>query len=99
VGRRRFEHLFMELSVALGELAPRYALWLRLGELAESAETLSREEAVTFCREGLRPFLAEHGHSLTTRQLRRLAQAVSVFDPREPTAEDHVTALFERLAG
>ena len=28
--RRRFDHLFEEISVQIGRLAPRYALWLRL---------------------------------------------------------------------
>jgi hypothetical protein len=99
VERRRFEHLFVELSVALGELAPRYALWLRVGEFAESAEALDREAAVAFCREGLQPFLAEHDHSLSARQLRRLVRVVSRYDPLQATAEEQMSALFGRAVG
>ena len=62
--RRRFDHLFLELSVALGALAPRYALWLRIHEFGElgapgepreldelgcCADTLGREELVASC--------------------------------------------------
>ena len=97
--RRRFEHLYAELSVALGERAPRYALWLRLGEFADSADTLSQQAAVAFCREGLKPFLAEHGRRLSARQLRRLLRVVSRYDPRQPSAEEQVSALFQRVAG
>ena len=94
--RRRFDHLFVELSVALGTLAPRYALWLRTGEFGASAEVSDREALVAFCREDLQAFLAEHGLALAPRQLRRLARAVSRFDPRHLTPEEQLTALLER---
>ena len=101
--RRRFEHLFVELSVALGELVPRYALWLRIGEfgglgkLGGSPETLSRAAAVAFCREDLQAFLGEHGLELAPRKLRRLIRAVSRFDSQHPTPEEQLKSLFERI--
>ena len=95
--RRRFEHLFVELSVALGELAPRYALWLRIGEIGCNPDSLDREAAVAFCREDLRPFLAEYGLTLSARQFRRLVRSVSRFDPRRLSPEEQMAALFERI--
>ena len=97
--RRRFEHLFVELSVALGELAPRYALWLRIGERGWDPETLSRDSATAFCREDLSAFLAEHGLQLAPRQLRHLVRAVSHFDASQRTPEERLSALFERTLG
>jgi len=41
---RRFDHLYTELSVAAGELAPRYALWLQLAELCGDPARLERFE-------------------------------------------------------
>ena len=96
--RRRFEHFFVELSVALGELAPRYALWLRIGELGLNPESLGREAVTGFCRRDLQPWLAEHGLNLAPRKLRRLIRAVSRFDPRYLTPEERMTALFQRIA-
>ena len=104
--RRRFEHLFVELSVALGELVPRYALWLRIGEFGDpdelgehggSPETLSRAAAVAFCRQELQGFLGEHGLELAPRKLRRLIRAVSRFDSQHATPEEQLRSLFERI--
>jgi len=99
VERRRFEHLFVELSVALGECVPRYALWLRIGELGWSPGALSQDAAVAFCRQDLPGFLAEHGLSLTPRRHRRLIRSVSRFDPQVRTPDEELNALFERMVG
>ena len=79
--RRRFDHLFEEISVQIGRLAPRYALWLRLGELGMDADALSREEVVRFCRDHLEPFLREHDLVLAPRQARDLLRSVARHDP------------------
>ena len=103
--RRRFDHLYVELSVALGELAPRYALWLRVAELGDKPELVGKPErrerdaAVSFCREELGTFLAEHDLHLATRPLRRLVRAVSRYDPEHPTPEEQLTGLFHRVMG
>ncbi len=93
--RRRFEHLYTELSVALGRLAPRYALWLRMGERGLDPDRLSRGDAVAFCRRELSVFLGEHDLELSALQLRRLDQVVGHFDPRVPTPYEHMTRLGE----
>ena len=83
--RRGFDHLFAEISVGVGRLAPRYALWLRLRELGIDPERLTRTQGVAFCRAHLARFLREHGMALPPRSLRRVERAVARFDPAAPT--------------
>ncbi len=93
MNRRRFDHLYAELSVALGRLAPRYALWLHMSELGMDPERLSRSDAVLFCRRHLDGFLGEHDLALRDRQERRLVRAIDRFDPRHPTPYEHMARL------
>ena len=97
--RRRFEHLFVQLSVALGELAPRYALWLQIAEAGWDPETLNRDAIAAFCEQDLADFLTEHGLELAPRRFRRLVRAVSRFDASQPTADEQLSALAERVMG
>ncbi len=97
--RRRFEHLYVELSLALGELAPRYALWLQMGEAGHAPDKLGRDAVIRFCQDELEVFLFQYGLALTPRQLRRLVRSVSRFDPDQSTPEERLTGLFERIAG
>jgi hypothetical protein len=85
VRRRRFDHLFEELSVRIGRLAPRYALWLRLRERGLDPEALKREELVAFCRGELPDFLREHELALSARALASLVRAVARHDPTVPS--------------
>ena len=91
--RRRFDHLYEELSVALGRLVPRYALWLHVSELGMDPDCLSRSEAVRFCRSHLHDFLSEHALALGDRQERRLVRAIGRFDPRHLTPYEHMARL------
>ena len=93
--RRRFEHLFAELSVSCGQLVPRFRLWLQLREAGADPEGLSRHDALTFCDEGVVSFLAAEGLSLSRWQRRKLRHAVSVFDPELTTPSE----ILERLDG
>lgn len=95
--RRRFDHLYQELSVELGQLAPRYALWLHISELGMEPEGLSRSQAVRFCDRYLDVFLDDHGLSLPPRRARRLARAVGVFDPLHVTPYEHMARLGEPI--
>jgi len=85
MARRRFDHLVVEISVAVSRVIPRYALWLRLGELGTPPEHLARTAALTFCDEHLEDFLEEQGLSISPRAMRRLRQAILRFDARQPT--------------
>ena len=93
MGRRRFEHLHSELSVAAGRLIPRYALWLHLHGLGRDPENLSREGVLSFARGPMEGFLADHGIHLSPRVERRLMRSLERFDPRHDTPSE----VMERL--
>lgn len=79
--RRRFDHLFEEISLQIGRLAPRYALWLHLREHGLDPDRLTRDEVVAFCEDGVSQFLREHELALSRRQLLSLLRAVARHDP------------------
>ncbi len=93
MGRRRFDHLVLELSEALGRSVPRFALWMSVHEAGYDPERLSRDEASAFCEEALPVFLAERGLHLPRHRQRRLARSVRHFDPTLASPEEH----FERF--
>ena len=90
MGRRRFEHLVVELSVAAGRSIPRYRLWMRLHDLGWNPEDLEREEVLAFCDGPLGIFLAEVGIRLGGRSIRRLRREVSRFEPDVLSPYDRV---------
>lgn len=83
--RRVFDHLHAEVSVGVGVLVPRYALWLRVREVGADPERLTRDEALAFCRRHLPAFLEERGLLLAQRPARRLEREIGRFDPARPT--------------
>jgi len=91
--RRWFEHFFAELSVEVGRLVPRYALWLRLGELGVDPARLCRRDIDSFCDLHLKQFLAEHDLALSGRHRRRLLRSLSRFDPRHPRPDEHLARI------
>jgi hypothetical protein len=91
--RRRFDHLFEELSVLLGRLAPRYALWLHICDQGFDPNGLSRDEALAFCRDPLSEFLSEHDLWLSEAGARKLEKIVGRFDPRHLTPYEHMARL------
>jgi hypothetical protein len=91
--RRGFDHLFVELSLAVGQTLPRYPLWLRLASLGFDPERLDAAAASAFCEEALELFLAEYGLYLHPRELRRVRRRVRAFDPERPTPYERMAAL------
>jgi hypothetical protein len=91
--RRRFDHLVVELSLALGRHLPRYPLWLTLKELGMEPEQLSREAAIEFCERHLTAFVARLGDRLSPRQLRRLRRTVARYDPSIPTPYERMARI------
>jgi hypothetical protein len=91
--RRRFDHLFEEVSVRLGRLAPRYALWLRVREAGADPERLTRDAALAFVDRELGAFLAERGLALAPGAARSLRRAVAHYDPATPTPAEWVARL------
>lgn len=92
-GRRRFDHLVVELSLAASAPLPRYPLWLRLHALRLDPEHLTRRDALWFCRGPAADFLAENGHVLAPRAQRRLVREVARYDPAHRTPEERMADL------
>jgi hypothetical protein len=93
MGRRRFDHLVTELSVAAAVRVPRFPLWLTLRELGADPEDLTRDQAVAFCGTPLTRFLREQGLVLQPRTRRRLERAVSRYDPAIPSPYERMARL------
>ena len=91
--RRRFDHLIIELSLALDRNLPRYPLWITFKELGADPDCLSRKAAIEFCDEHMGEFLAHLGHALTPRQARRLRRAVERYDPEIPTPYERMARI------
>jgi hypothetical protein len=88
-----FDHFHAELSVQVGRLVPRYALWLGLREAGVDPERLTRDQALAFCRERLPAFLAARGLRLAPRPARRLERELRRFDPVRPTPYEQAARL------
>ena len=86
--RSRFEHLYVETSVACGRLVPRFRLWMALREAGADPDRLRRRDALAFCERGLTDFLAAEGLALSRWRRRRLVRAVRFFDPATTTPEE-----------
>lgn len=87
--RRLFDHLVLEISLALGRPMPRYALWLHLHGAGLDPEEIRCDQAAAYCGDPLAAFLAERGLALGWRRRRRLMRAVRRFDSTLPTPEEH----------
>lgn len=94
MSRRGFDHFHAELSVEIGRLVPRYALWLRMQETGCEPATLSAREALHFMATDLDAFLGAEGLELTQRAKRRLERRVRRFDPRHPTPYETMQRMF-----
>jgi hypothetical protein len=93
MARRRFDHLVLEISLAVGQRIPRYPLWLRLHELGWNPERLSRQAALAFCGAPLTRFLADHGLALGPRARRRLQRNLRRYDPAIPTPYERMARI------
>ena len=93
MARRRFDHLHSELSVAVGRLISRYALWLHLKELGWDPEGLSRCQAVLFCDQHLDGFLSTRGLALAGSRRARLRRRIRGFDAAHPTPYETLSRL------
>jgi hypothetical protein len=94
MGRKRFDHLVLEISLAVGRRIPRYPLWLYLHEVGLDPEALTPDGAAAFCRGELRIFLSRRGLALGPRAERRVERAVRRFDPRMPAPEERLGRSF-----
>jgi len=93
LGRRRFDNLHIELSVALGVAVPRFELWIELHKHDIDPERLTREDTMAFCDGPLESYLHRCGLSLRPRALRRLCRKLRKYDPATPTPYERFAAL------
>ena len=92
--RRRFDHFHAEFSVRVGNLLPRYPLWLSIHELGFDPDTASAHDLVDFLDFSAPSFLWDHlGLRLSERQWRRMRRATLRFDPERRQPDDVLGAL------
>jgi hypothetical protein len=91
--RRRFDHLMLELSLALDRNVPRYPLWIAFKENGANPEFLTRGALLAFFDDHLVDVLERLGHAFTPRQTRRLRRAVSRFDPALPSPYERMARI------
>lgn len=97
--RRYFDHLYAEISVAIGHRVSRYDLWLMIWTHGGDPDDLSRDEVQLFVEDGLGSFLTEEGRSLPARQRQRLEATLLRFDPAFPTPEEWASRIGEATGG
>ena len=93
MGRRRFDHLFVEICLAAGRPLSRYRLWMHLHETGADPEALTRGGALEFCRGPMQAFLSEAGIFLTPREVKKLERCVQRYDPSVPTPEEQLARI------
>ena len=96
MSRRRFEHLVVELSLAVEQTIPRYRLWLRLHDFGWDPEKLNLEQALAFCEGPVNTFLAESGLTMSSRAHRHMRKEVGRFDPNILTPYDRMSENSDR---
>ena len=94
VSRRSFDHFHAELSVEIGKLVPRYALWLEVQEAGFEPDALKTGDTLRFIHAHLAAFLRSEGLSLSDRKSRRLNRRLRQFDPDVPTPYETMERLF-----
>ena len=99
MSRRTFDHMYNEISVAVGKRVSRYGLWLLVWEAGGDPDDLSRDQLHAFVAEPLDALLREEGVRLDARSRRRLERSLLTFDPTHPTPEEWLSGTAERLAG
>jgi hypothetical protein len=93
MGRRRFDRLVAELSVALERWVARYPLWQAVHAAGFDPEHWTGAEVERFCRHELPRWLRLNGYALSEARLTRLARALARFDPSHLTPEEHFARL------
>jgi len=97
VGRRVFNRLVVEISLAVGHYVSRYALWMYVHELGIDPEQMSVQEAQGFCGVPLRRFLSAQGLRLEPGELRRLERQLCRINPYRADPYDRLARL-DRVA-
>ena len=93
--RRYFEHVYIEICLAVGHRISRYNLWLLVWESGGNPDVLTHPQARHFVENNLSVILTEEGMSLSRRERRRLERSILRFDPHHPTPEEWLTRTFD----
>lgn len=96
LSRRLFDHLFAEISVAVGVRVPRYRLWMHLHELGWNPESITTDQALAYLDGPLRSFLVDCGLGIAPQARRRMRRAVARFSPLHPTPSERLAAWSAR---
>jgi hypothetical protein len=90
MGRRVFNRIVIEISLSVGYLVSRYALWVYLHELEIDPEQMTVEDAARFCGVPLERFLAAQGIRLEPGEERRLEKRIRRINPYRPDPYDRL---------
>jgi hypothetical protein len=93
VGRRRFDRLVVELSVALDRWVPRYSLWQAVHGAGFDPERWTGSDVERFCTRELPRWLRHNGFCLSEARVVKLARSLARFDPSRLTPEEHFARL------
>ena len=94
---RYFEHVYNEISVAVGRRVSRYDLWLAMWSAGDDPQELDRKQLRNFLDTDLDDFLREEGVALDGRARRRLEKAVLVFNPEHPTPGEWFSRIVSKV--
>ena len=97
MGRRIFNRMVIEISLAVGHCVSRHALWVLMHERKVDPEQMGSEEVAAFCGLPLRRFLASQGLRLSPLDLQRLERQLRGINPYRPDPYDRLEGL-ERVA-
>jgi hypothetical protein len=97
MGRRIFNRMVIEISLAVGHCVSRRALWVLMRERQVDPDQMAGEDVVAFCGLPLRRFLASQGLHLRPLELQRLERQLRGINPYRPDPYDRVDGL-ERSA-
>jgi hypothetical protein len=93
---RYFDHIYSEISVAVGRRVSRYDLWLAIWNAGGNPDDLNPKQVRAFLDDELTDFLSEEGFTLDGRARRRLEKRLLGFDPHYPTPEEWFSQLPRR---
>jgi hypothetical protein len=90
MGRRVFNRLVIEISLAVGYYVSRYALWVYMHELEIDPEQMTAQDVRGFCGPHLRRFLAAQGILLEPGELRKLERQIREINPYRADPFDRI---------
>jgi len=90
MGRRIFNRMLIEISLAAGHCVSRHALWMWMHERKVDPEQMTGDEVDAFCGLSLRRFLASQDVRLDAEELRHLERQLRGINPYRPDPYDRI---------